>query len=50
MPNTTILVDRKTREMLGEVGKKNQTYNQIIQELIKLKIGRNLMVTDDSES
>jgi hypothetical protein len=40
MDNTTILVKNKTRERLREIGKKNQTYDQLINELIKVKISQ----------
>jgi hypothetical protein len=35
--NSTILVKSTTREQLKEIGRKNQTYDQLIEELIKLK-------------
>jgi|GEM_PF-4483508 len=50
MTNTTILVDSKTRELLAEVGKKNQTYNDIIRELIKLRMGNNSTGSRDLET
>ena len=34
---STILVNKETRKKLSEIGKKNQTYDQLIQELINLK-------------
>jgi hypothetical protein len=37
MSKTTILIETTTREKLREVGKKNQTYDQLINELIKSK-------------
>ena len=37
MSKTTILVESETRERLREIGKKNQTYDDLIKELIKLK-------------
>jgi hypothetical protein len=48
--NTTILVDSKTRKLLAEVGKKNQTYNEIIRELIKLRMDRNSTGSTDLET
>jgi hypothetical protein len=33
----TILVESRTRELLKELGKKDQTYDQVINELIQLK-------------
>lgn len=37
MEKTTILLSRKTRELLAEVGKKNQTYDEVIRNLIDSK-------------
>ena len=37
MSKTTILVETKTRESLKRMGSKGQTYDQIINELIKVK-------------
>ena len=37
MSKTTILIENTTREKLREIGKKNQTYDQLIIELIKSK-------------
>ena len=37
MIKTTIIVDQTTRNLLKEIGKKGETYNQIIWELIKKK-------------
>ena len=37
MSKTTILVEKSTREKLSHIGKKYQTYDELIQELIKLK-------------
>jgi hypothetical protein len=31
---TTILIETETRELLREIGKKNQTYDQLINELV----------------
>jgi hypothetical protein len=31
---TTILIETETRELLREIGRKNQTYDQLINELI----------------
>jgi hypothetical protein len=35
--NTTILIKRKTRNELRDIGSKGQTYDQLITELIRLK-------------
>ena len=35
--NTTIILKRKTRNDLRDIGSKGQTYDQLISELIKLK-------------
>ena len=37
MSKTTILVESDTRERLRKIGRKNQTYDQLINELIKAK-------------
>jgi hypothetical protein len=37
MPKTTILVETETRESLKRIGSKGQTYDQVINELIKVK-------------
>lgn len=37
MSKTTILVEDTTRELLRHIGRKNQTYDQLINELIKFK-------------
>jgi hypothetical protein len=37
MSKTTILVESATREELRQMGRKNQTYDQLIMELIKSK-------------
>jgi hypothetical protein len=37
MSKTTILVESETRERLRRIGRKNQTYDQLINELIKGK-------------
>ena len=34
---TSILIDANTRKILSEIGKKYQTYNDIIRELIETK-------------
>ena len=34
---TSILIDANTRKILSEIGKKYQTYNDIIRELIESK-------------
>jgi hypothetical protein len=50
MSNTTILVNSKTRKLLGEVGRKNQTYDQIILELIKQRINHDSTNSSDWET
>ena len=35
--NSTILIRNKTRELLKQIGRKNQTYDQLINELIETK-------------
>jgi hypothetical protein len=37
MSKTTILVETTTREKLRQIGRKNQTYDQLINELIRAK-------------
>jgi hypothetical protein len=37
MVKTTIIVDQSKRDLLKEIGKKGQTYNQIIWDLIDKK-------------
>ena len=37
MHSATILIKNRTRERLKEIGKKGQTYDQLINELISLK-------------
>jgi hypothetical protein len=37
MNTTTILIKRKTKKELKDIGAKGQTYDQLITELIKLK-------------
>jgi hypothetical protein len=39
MSKTTILVQSETRKRLREIGRKDQTYDQLINELIKYKRG-----------
>ena len=41
---TSIIIDTETRNELREIGKKNQTYDQLIKELIKFK--NNMDLTD----
>ena len=38
MSKTTILVESRTREKLRHIGRKNQTYDELINELIETKI------------
>jgi hypothetical protein len=47
MVKRTILVETRTRELLKELGKKDQTYDQIISELIQIK--RKIEVNVDGE-
>jgi hypothetical protein len=37
MVKRTILVETRTRELLKELGKKDQIYDQVINELIQIK-------------
>ena len=37
---TTILVEGETRRRLKQIGKKSQTYDQLINELIESKLGK----------
>ncbi|HKG87268.1 MAG TPA: hypothetical protein VKA95_02990 [Nitrososphaeraceae archaeon] len=41
MSKTTILVEDSTRQKLRQIGSKGQTYDQVINELIKVKGERN---------
>ena len=41
---STIRINKETRKKLGEIGKKNQTYDQLIQELINFN--NNMDLTD----
>ncbi len=34
---TSIIIDTRTRDELRKIGRKNQTYDQLIKELIKFK-------------
>jgi hypothetical protein len=47
MVKRTILVETRTRELLKELGKKDQTYDQVINELIQIK--RKIEVNVDGE-
>jgi hypothetical protein len=47
MVKRTILVETRTRELLKELGKKAQTYDQVINELIQIK--RKIEVNVDGE-
>jgi hypothetical protein len=47
MVKRTILVETRTRELLKELGKKAQTYDQVINELIQTK--RKIEVNVDGE-
>ena len=42
MSKTTILIESTTRELLRQIGRKNQTYDQLINELINSKSGNSL--------
>ena len=37
MSTTTVRIDEKTREMLKEAGRKGQTYDEIIRELLEMR-------------
>jgi hypothetical protein len=37
---TTIVIENETRDLLKEIGKKQQTYDQLIRELLELKKGK----------
>ena len=37
MSKTTILVEDSTRQKLRQIGRKEQTYDQVINELIQIK-------------
>ena len=39
---TSIIIDTDTRNELKQIGRKNQTYDQLIRELIKFKNNMNL--------
>ena len=43
MPKTTILVERKTRKSLKQIGIKGQTYDEIINKLIETKTTKDLL-------
>lgn len=34
---TTIQINRQTRELLGQIGMKGQTYDEVIMELVKAR-------------
>jgi hypothetical protein len=38
MSRTTICLEDTTRDLLKRIGKKNQTYDNLIKELVELKI------------
>jgi hypothetical protein len=38
MSDTTILVMKETRQLLRDLGKKGQTYDQVINDLAKAKV------------
>lgn len=38
--HTTIIVKKRTRELLKQIGKKDQTYNDLINELIEFKTNK----------
>ena len=37
MSRTTIIIEHTTRDLLRQLGRKNQTYDQLINELVNLK-------------
>lgn len=37
MKKTTVLIQRRTRDLLKKIGRKNQTYDELIYELIQEK-------------
>lgn len=37
MSRTTIIIEHTTRDILKRLGRKNQTYDQLIKELVDLK-------------
>jgi hypothetical protein len=37
MPKTTILIETRTREKLRQIGKKDQTYDAVINDLIETR-------------
>jgi hypothetical protein len=37
MEKSTILVERRTRKLLRQIGTKGQTYDEVIKELIRTK-------------
>jgi hypothetical protein len=37
MSKTTIIIERTTRELLKQLGRKSQTYDELINELVDLK-------------
>ena len=39
---TSIIIDTETRNELKQIGRKNQTYNELIKELINFKNNMNL--------
>lgn len=41
MTKTTILVETETRELLKRIGSKGQSYDHVINELIKTKVEEN---------
>jgi hypothetical protein len=38
MPRTTICLENTTRDLLRQIGRKNQTYDSLIKELVGLRI------------
>ncbi|MGA9843530.1 MAG: hypothetical protein WBP64_07845 [Nitrososphaeraceae archaeon] len=48
MSKTTILIKTTTREKLRQIGRKNQTYDQLINELIKRKENSDDLLEDRS--
>lgn len=47
MSKSTILIESKTRDQLKQIGRKGQTYDQILRELVILK---NNSTNEESDS
>lgn len=46
--NTTIIVKKTTRELLKQLGKKEQSYNDLINELIEFKTNKRMCDHDQT--